>query len=596
MRTICLLLALLPWHLLAAAPETADDWRTAAEIDEYRSTPRLDATMAWLERLAAATDQIRVGTFGTSPEGRSLPVVVASSDGSFTPQLARERGKTVLWVQAGIHAGEIEGKDAGLALLRDLTVGGRHPGLLDRTVLVFIPVFNVDGHERMGPFNRINQNGPQQMGWRATAQDLNLNRDHMKADAPEMRAWLDLFQQWQPHLVVDVHTTNGADYEYDLTWYLEEWGNQSEAVRAWQRDALIGRVFPATDRHGHLLGPYINLVDHRDIRKGLVNFGSGPRFSTGYVALHQRAGLLVETHMLKPYKQRVQATHALLLELLRELDARGGALREAVAAGEAAVLERAQDDAPEVAVAFRPTDEAETFALRGVAFSQQRSEVSGDTWTRYDPSTPRRYEVPFRRAMLPAARAALPAAYVLEASATEAIARVDAHGLRHFRLPRATTVAARGWRVSNPQWATAPFEGRIGLVAFDAEDLAREIELPAGSVVVPLAQPAADVAVQLFEPQAPDALLRWGFFNAVFERKEYGDPRKLEQLARDLLEARPGLRAEFEQRLADPAFAASPAARLDFFHRRSPYADPGLGVLPVWRVDRAALRGLEAGL
>jgi hypothetical protein len=592
MRPIPALLALL-LPLVAAAGEPVADWRTAAEIADFRSTPRLDATMAWLERLAGATDQIRIASFGTSPEGRALPVVVASADGSFTPELARERGKTVLWVQAGIHAGEIEGKDAGLALLRDLTVGGRHAGLLEHTVLVFIPVFNVDGHERMGPYHRINQNGPSQMGWRATAQDLNLNRDHLKADAPEMRAWLALFQRWQPHLVVDVHTTNGADYEYDLTWYLEEWGNQAEAVRAWQREALVGRVFPATDRHGHLLGPYINLVDHRDIRKGLVNFGSGPRFSTGYVALHGRPGLLVETHMLKPYEQRVQATHALLLELLRELDARGGALREAVAAGEAAVLARAARDAPEVPVAYRPADEAESFVVRGVAFSQEQSAISGDTWTRYDPSKPVRYEVPFRRAMLPAASARLPAAYVLEASAIEAIARVEAHGLRHFRLPRATTVAARGWRVGNPRWAGAPFEGRIALTAFDAEDLVREIELPPGSVVVPLAQPAADVAVQLFEPQAPDALLRWGFFNAVFERKEYGDPRKLEQLARELLEARPELREAFEQRLRDPAFAASPAARLEFFHARSPYADPGLGVLPVWRVDAAGLRRLE---
>lgn len=594
MRPIPLLLALL-LPLSGSAAETAADWRTDAEISDYRDTPRLDATMAWLRRLAAATDAVRVGTFGTSPEGRELPVVVASSDGTFTPELARARGKTVLWVQAGIHAGEIEGKDAGMALLRDLTVAARHRGLLERTVLVFIPVFNVDGHERMGPYNRINQNGPSRMGWRATAQDLNLNRDHVKADAPEMRAWLALFQRWQPHLVVDVHTTNGADYQYDLTWYLEEWGNQAEAVRAWQREALIGRVFPATDRHGHVLGPYINLVDHRDIRKGLVNFGSGPRFSTGYVALHGRVGLLVETHMLKPYQQRVQATHALLLELLRELDARGGALRKAVAAGEAAVLARARQELPQVPVAFRPTDDAETFVLRGVAFSQEQSAISGDTWTRYDPAKPVRYEVPFRRAMLPAATARLPAAYVLEASATEAIARVEAHGLRHFKLPRASKVAARGWRVADPRWAGAPFEGRIMLTGFDAADLAREIELPPGSVVVPLAQPAADVAVQLFEPQAPDALLRWGFFNAVFERKEYGDPRKLEQLARELLEAEPGLRAAFDQRLEDPAFAASPAARLDFFHRRSPYADPHLGVLPVWRIDRAALRRLESG-
>lgn len=588
MRAIaCLFALLLP---LAA---TGDDWRTDAEASGFRRTPDLAATTAWLVRLAGATDALRIERFGTSAEGRPLQLVVASADGAFTPELARARGRTVLWVQAGIHPGEIEGKDAGLALLRDLTVAGKHRGLLDDTVLVFIPVFNVDGHERSGPYNRVNQNGPESMGWRATAQNLNLNRDHVKADAPEMRAWLALWQRWRPHLMVDVHTTNGADYEYDLTWYLEEWGNQAASVRAWQQEALIGRVFPATDRHGHLLGPYINPVDHRDPRKGLVNFGSGPRFSTGYAALHGRPGLLVETHMLKPFGQRVRATYALLLELLRELDREGAALRGAVAAAEAAVLARAAGEAPRLAVAWRPTDTPEDFVLRGVAFTQEASEVSGDTWIRYDPSKPVRYQVPSRRAMVPAAEVALPAAYVLRPSATEAIARVEAHGLAHFRLAAPAELQANGWKVAEPKWAPSPFEGRHMLASFNAADLPRTVSLPAGSVVVPLDQPAADVAAHLFEPAAPDALLRWGFFDAHFERKEYADARKLEQLAREMLAADPALREAFERALEDPAFAASPAARLDFFFRRSPWADPELGVLPVWRIDRATLTRLR---
>jgi hypothetical protein len=588
MRIIaCLFVLLLPLAAVAA------DWRTDAEASGFRRTPDLAATTAWLERLAAATDAVRIETFGRSAEGRPLTVVVASADGSFTPELARARGRSVLWVQAGIHPGEIEGKDAGLALLRDLTVAPRHRGLLERTVLVFIPVFNVDGHERSSPFNRINQNGPESMGFRATAQNLNLNRDHVKADAPEMRAWLALWNHWQPHLMVDVHTTNGADYEYDLTWYLEEWGNQAPTVRDWQRAALVGRVFPATDRHGHLLGPYINLVDPRDPRKGLVNFGSGPRFSTGYAALRNRPGLLVETHMLKPYRQRVDATYALLLELLRELRRDGLALREAVAAADAATVARAAGESPRLALAFRPADTAEDFVLRGVAFTHERSAISGDTWIRYDPSKPRRYTVPFQRAMVPAAEVALPAAYVLRPSAVEAVARVEAHGLSHFRLATATEVAATGWRVTNPEWAPAPFEGRHLLVGFDAADLPRTQVFPAGSVVVPLDQPGANLAAQLFEPGAPDSLLRWGFFDAHFEQKEYADARKAEALAREMLAADPALQADFDRALADPAFAASPRARLDFFFQRSRWADPERGVPPVWRIDRATLARLR---
>jgi hypothetical protein len=582
LRTLLLLSLPLAAH--------AEDWRTPAEVADYRTTPRLAETMAWLERLAAADDAIRIESFGTSPEGRALPLVVASADSSFTPQRARERGHRVLLVQAGIHAGEIEGKDAGLALLRDLTVGGGDRRLLERTVLVFIPVFNVDGHERMSRWNRVNQNGPEEMGFRATAQNLNLNRDHVKADAPEMRAWLALWRRWQPDLFVDIHTTNGADYQYDLTWYLEEWDNQAAPVRRWQREALVGRVFPATDRRGHVLGPYINLVDPLDVRKGLVNFGSGPRFSTGYAALHGRPGLLVETHMLKPYAQRVKATHALLLELLRELHARGDALAQALAEADAQ-RPRAGTSLP---LAMRPAARTETFRFKGVAFEHQRSEVSGTRWVRYDPARPQVFEVPFRRDLEVAASATLPAAWVVAPSEAEAIARLRAHGVGLLRLGRPLRVALSGWQATAPRWQPAPFEGRIGLAAFELARIERERVLPAGTVVVPVDPSTAAVAAHLLEPEAPDSLLRWGFFNARMERKEYADARKAEAIARDLLAVRPALRAEFEQRLQDPAFAADPQARLDFFFARSPWADPELSVLPVWRADADGLAALRA--
>jgi hypothetical protein len=586
MRLLLHILFLLCLPLAAQA----EDWRTPAEHAGYRTTPRLDETVKWLQRLAGADPAIRVESFGTSPEGRALPLVLASADGSFTPEQARARGHRVLLVQAGIHAGEIEGKDAGLALLRDLTVGRGDRSLLEHTVLVFIPVFNVDGHERMSRWNRVNQNGPEEMGFRATAQNLNLNRDHIKADAPEMRAWLALWRRWKPDLFVDIHTTNGADYQYDLTWYLEEWDNQAAPVRRWQRDALVGRVFPATDRRGHVLGPYINLVDPRDVRKGLVNFGSGPRFSTGYAALHGRPGLLVETHMLKPYAQRVKATHALLLELLRELDAHGAALTRALADVDA---QRAREGAM-LPLAMRPAPRSEPFRFKGVAFSQERSALSGDTWVRYDPERPQVFEVPFQRDLEVAASTMLPAAWVVAPSETEVIARLEAHGIGVLRLGRPLRVALWGWRVSSPRWQSAPFEGRIGLAAFELATVERERVLAPGTVVVPVDQPGVAVAAHLLEPAAPDSLLRWGFFNARMERKEYADARKAEAIARELLARQPALQAEFDERLRDPAFAADPQARLDFFFARSKWADPELGVLPVWRADGAALAALRA--
>ncbi len=571
---------------------TETDWTTPAEASHFSTTPSYADTHAYLQRLAAAApDTIRLTRFGVSPEGRDLMLVVAASAGEFTPEAARKSGKQILMVQAGIHAGEIEGKDAGLMLLRDLALdhGKKLPHLLDHTVLVYLPIFNVDGHENTSPHNRINQNGPESMGFRATAQNLNLNRDYVKADAPEMRDWLALFHAWMPDFFVDVHTTNGADYQYDLTWYTEDWGSLDPAVIAWQDSALKQRVFPAVEKHGHLLAPYLELKDHRDIGKGIVNFGSGPRFGTGYVALQNRAAVLVETHMLKPYENRVASTYALLVAILDEFRAHPGELRRAVEKADADTLARGAGAS--YPLVFKTTDTPVRFPLKAVAYTQTHSEISNDTWTQYDPHRPKTMDVLFWQALVATRSVALPAAYIVPAGWPQVIAKLEEHGLDFQRTTHPIKLKVERYRLTDPRWADAPFEGRLMLRSFSAKTETVEVEYPVGSAIVGLDQRAANVAVHLIEPEGPDSLLQWGFLNAIFEEKEYGDARVLEKLAREMLARDPALKTEFDARLSsDAAFAADPEARLEFFYRRSPwYAQQNVGVYPVARLDAAAL-------
>jgi hypothetical protein len=576
----------------------ASDWITPAEASRFRTTPDYARTRAYLERLASAAPRtLRLTRFGVSPEGRDLMLVVAASNGEFTAEAARASGKQILMVQAGIHAGEIEGKDAGLMLLRDLSIKPGLAHLLDHTILLYLPIFNVDGHENTSPYNRINQNGPDSMGFRATAQNLNLNRDYIKADAPEMQDWLALFNAWLPDLFVDVHTTDGADYQYDLTWYTEDWGPLDPAVKAWQDTALKNSIFPQVDKRGHLLSPYLELKDHRDITKGIANFGSGPRFSTGYVAMRNRAALLVETHMLKSYEQRVRVTYDLAVAILEYLDAHPTSLREAVTAADHNTVARAARTDATLPIAFRTTDTPTPFDLKGVAFSQTRSDISGDIWTQYDPAQPKRYEIPFWRDLAVAKSVSLPAAYIVPAAWSQVIAQLQLHGVHLEPLQQGRTVRVERYRMSNPHWADVPFEGRLMLRTFDQSSETAEVAFVPGSVLVPLAQRAANVAVHLLEPDAPDSLLRWGFFNAVFEQKEYADSRVLEKLAREMLEKDPALKQEFEARLKnDQAFATDTGARLEFFYQRSPwYTQQRIGIYPVMRLDSAALAAFRYG-
>ncbi|GAA0720757.1 M14 family metallopeptidase [Dokdonella soli] len=575
----------------------AADWTTPAEHAKFETTPSYAETRAYLERLAAAAPkQLTLTRFGVSPEGRDLMLVVAAKDGEFTPEAAHASGKAIVMVQAGIHAGEIEGNDAGLMLLRDLTIGAKHANLLDHAILVYLPIFNVDGHENVSPYHRINQLGPREMGFRATAQNLNLNRDYMKADAPEMRDWLAMFDAWLPDLFMDIHTTNGADYPYDLTWYLEEWGPLHPAVKRWEKDAFEGAIFPAFEKRGHLAAPYLNLIDHRDITKGIDNFGSGPRFSTGYVALRNRAALLVETHMLKSYATRVQATYDLVVSTLEHVNRDGNALRKAVAQADADTIARAHDANAASPVAFATSRQSTPFTLKGYEFTHSASAISGDTWVRYDPTKPKTYTTPFFRDLVATDTARLPAAYLVPAAWPQIAEKLRQHGIRFERVSQPLKLRVERYQLGAPRWDDKPFESRHLLREFTQSSEHADMEFTAGAILVPLDQRAANVAVNLLEPRASDSLLRWGFFDTVFEQKESSDARVAERLAREMLAKDPALQKEFDAKLAaDPAFAKSPEARLAFFYDRSPwYAVQRVGAYPVVRLDAEALKQARA--
>ena len=580
-----------------ATGSKANDWTTPAEAAKFRTTPSYADTLAYLKRLEqAAPGVIHLQTFGTTPEGRPMTVAIASGDGTFDPAAARKAGKPVVLVQAGIHPGEIEGKDAGLILLRDIAITHKYPHLLDHLVLVYIPVFSVDGHENSTPYNRINQNGPASMGFRGQSQYLNLNRDYIKADTPEMLAWLKLWQTWLPDFLIDVHTTDGADYQYDLTWYTEDPHKLDPAISAWQHDAIVNHAMPAYEKRGHLASIYLEFKDDRDPRKGIENFGSGPRFSTGYAALQNRPALLIETHMLKTYEKRVQATVDLVELMLEQINQHPAALLAATAKADADVVARAHDVQAIVPLTFKPDPTPTPFELKGYAFTLTHSDISNSDWIQYDPSKPKTYAIENWNGLLPDLSITPPAAYAIPAQWTAIIDKLDAHSIRYQRLDHAATIHAEGYQLADPTWASQSFESHLMLRHFTLHTDSADVTLPAGSIIVPMDQREANVAINLLEPQAPDSLLHWGFLNAIFETKEYGEPRVLEKLARDMLAKDPALKAKFEKKLHDdPAFAADTEARLEFFFERSPwYAVQHVGDYPVLRLDAEQMAKVSA--
>src|SRR6185369_7849752 len=289
----------------AAAPQDAPaEWQTRAELSGFRATPSYDETLAFLRRLAPRSPQMRLLFYGTSAEGRPLPVVVVSREQAFTAAAARRLAKPIVLVVNGIHAGEIDGKDACLMILRDLALG-RRAELQDAATLLIVPIYNVDGHERVSPYNRPNQNGPVEgMGFRTTTSGLDLNRDHMKLQSPEARALVGLFNEWRPHLHVDDHVSDGFDHAWVLGYGIAEAPQAAAPVDAWFKTHLPA-VVSATTQAGSGIGPYVSLRDDADLGAGFVSGPYSPRFSTIYFNLRNRPSILIETHSYKPYRERV---------------------------------------------------------------------------------------------------------------------------------------------------------------------------------------------------------------------------------------------------------------------------------------------------
>ena len=563
------------------------DWRTHAEITDFRETPNYADTIAYAKRLAGASPAIEYRGFGYSGQGRELPLLIASETGTFTPEAAQAEGKAVVLIQACIHAGEPDGKDAGFALLRDVAITKSDAGLLNNVVLLFIPIYNTDGHERSSPYNRINQNGPTPMGWRATSTYQNLNRDYMKADTPETRAWLKLWNEWDPDLFIDCHVTDGADYRCNITYHHEHHAGVDDAIVAWEREVFGGKVAPATEAAGNVISWYLEFIDNRELTLGTRDFNGSPRFSTGYVPIRNRPGILIETHMIKDYRSRVIGTYDFLRAALDEVNRDPERLRRLgrEADERTAAAAAAYDPAKLYPLDFETTDQTTPFQVRAYKYETDRSDVSGDLRVVYG-REPLDLTVPMYQTFRVTRAATPPLSYIVPVQWTEVIEVLKAHGLKHDTLAETTEIEVESYRFENVVWPAGPFEGRH-MPRYAVERVMETRVFHAGSVVVPMGQPLAKVAMNLLEPEAPDSFARWGFFNAIFEEKEYGEPYVLEALAREMMAAEPSLKLEFEELLAsDAEFAASPGARLRFFHKRSPYWDPQLNLYPVGRIIR----------
>ncbi|MFZ5948923.1 MAG: M14 family metallopeptidase [Stygiobacter sp.] len=564
------------------AQQKNNEWVTYFEKSNFLSTPNYDETIKYFKTLERNSPFIKLIPFGKTAQERTLYICVVSKEKAFTPAKAKKINKPIILIQNGIHSGEIEGKDASMILLREILITKEKFNLIDNVTLLIIPVFNADGHERRSPFNRINQNGPTEMGWRTTAQNYNLNRDYMKADSPEIQSWLKLFNQWLPDFFVDSHTTDGADYQYTITYGIEKYRNLPPKSAQFVKEKFIPFNNKRTEDKGFLIAPYVSYKG-RNFESGIVDYSATPRFSTGYTAIQNRIGLLIETHMLKPYKDRVFATKAMFENVIEFCSQYKNELIKLNQEGDRFVVEHYFINNNYFPLSFDVSEKSKPFLYKGIEAKEEDSWITGKKVIRYT-GKPFEKIIPFYDDNFVKDSVKVPIGYIIPVEYKEIVNRIKLHGIEVKRLNEEKNFIVEKYKFNNVKFSTSSFENHFQ-PTYDYEIFRDTIKSKKGDYFIRTNQRTLGVIVHLLEPKGPDSFLRWGFFNSIFEPKEYFEEYSMEPIAQKMVVDNPKLKEEFENYVnSDPKIKENPRRRLNFFYERSPYFDNQLNIYPTLRV------------
>ena len=504
--------------------------RTRAELTNYRETSHYADVRQFLDSLQKIGAPLTFGSIGKTNEGREIPFVVASRPLVATPSEAKRLGRPIVYVQANIHAGEIEGKEALLALLRDLTYANK-PNVLDSLVLIAVPIYNADGNERFAAqaVNRTEQNGPELVGTRANAQGLDLNRDYVKAEAPETRASLAMFNTWDPDVFVDLHTTDGSFHGYALT-YSPSLSPAAVFGGVYARDSLLpvlrermrARDGFETFDYGNFISDERGLVPDTSIHDGWATYDARPRFGTNYFGIRGRIAILSEAYSHDSLQRRVASTYAFVKETLSLVAERAGAIRSLSARADSQALAWGRSPDSLQLVPIR----SELIATpRMLEVIKEGLEKTGDS-SLTQPGVPRgeRRTGRFTTIRMPVFDRFTstldrlpPAAYVVAPEDTAVVTLLRLHGIRVDR-------SDSGWKARGESYAidsiiTSPraFQGHHEVHLKGRWERGLQV-LPAGSFLVSTAQPRGPLIVYLLEPESDDGFAVWSLFDSHIEK------------------------------------------------------------------------------
>ncbi|GHA53529.1 M14 family metallopeptidase [Pontibacter akesuensis] len=577
MLTTLLLAALLS---IGGPDQGKPDLKTPYEKGNGNQTATYDEAIQWYQKLDEAYEEVKMMPYGTTDVGRPLHLVVVSTDKDFDPSSLHQKDKRILLIQNGIHPGEPEGVDATMMLARDYLQDKKLRRQLDNTVLLIIPMYNIGGALNRNSHTRTNQNGPESYGFRGNARNLDLNRDFIKTDSRNAQTFHAIFREWDPDVFMDNHTSNGADYQHVMTLIATQHNKLNPTLAKYLNGKMVPALYEGMQRDKFPMVPYMNHAgDTPD--EGIIGFMESPRYATGYTALYNTIGFVPETHMLKPFDQRVKATYKLMENMIETVN------RDAKEIGTL----RAKAKQETLAQQKFPLDwKLDTTKVRQIPFlgykaKYKTSEVSGQERLYYDRKSPYKKMINYYDEFSPTVTVQKPVAYIIPQAWREVIDRLKTDKVQMQQLKKDTTITLDTYYIADYKTGQRPYEGHYLHSDVKVETKRIPRQFFKGDYVVYLNQPANRFLVEVLEPQAVDSYFNWNFFDSILMQKEYFSSYVFEDLAAEYLKKDPELRKRLEERKKqDPDFAKNARAQLDFVYRNTPHYEYTHTMYPVGRL------------
>ncbi len=548
-------------------------------IEHTGKTPEYTQVRHFYQSLDKRYKTIQVHTAGPTDTDDSLLVVYYSADAQFDIAQWKKQGKLVIFINNGIHPGEPDGIVAGMQLLWDITE--QKIKIPDNIVLAVIPVFNISGARKQRQYTRANQNGPEITGFRANAQNLDLNRDFVKMDARETRSMVRLFRLLDPDVLIDNHVSNGADYQHVMTLLSTQCNKLGGPMGDYLNKTFEPALYDDMKQRGFDLVPYVNVWGTAP-DNGWDAFMEIPRFFSGYAAMFHTYAFVAETHMLKPFPVRVKATYELMLSIINHTAENAKIIRTTRQQQKQWVA-----NSTELAIDWAvDTTRPALIELKGFEAGYKPSDISGLPRLYYNRNKPIEIKTPFYNACTTRQKTDVPQAYVIPQGWNRVVSRLKANGVKMHKLNADTVIELTVYYITDYKTTPNPYEGHYLHSEVAVDKQTKQVPLWKGDYFIPVGQEAKRYLVETLEPTAPDAFFAWGFFDAVLQQKEYYSDYAFEDLAVELLAKDKQLKDKLEQRKAtDPAFAKDGKAQLHFVFQNSAYHEPEHMRYPVYRLE-----------